>query len=331
MELSQALLCLDVTEEVVEEAIQRGCNLIIAHHPLIFNGLKRLNGNTFVERCIIKAVQNNLAIYAIHTNLDNVATGVNQKLGEVLGLKNLRILRPLKHTLRKLVVFCPESHAVDLRFSLFEAGAGGIGNYDQCSFNVSGMGTFRATDQASPFVGKKGELHYENEVRIELIYPVPAQNAILNAMFAKHPYEEVAYTIYSIENSNQSVGSGMVGELEVEMEEADFLQKLKNQLGTGLIRHTKLTGKNVRRVAICGGSGSFLLKDAIQAEADFFVTADYKYHDFFDAENRIVIADVGHYESEKFTKELLRDFLMKKIRTFAPLLSNINTNPVNYY
>jgi dinuclear metal center YbgI/SA1388 family protein len=330
-ELTQALICLDSTEEVVEEAIQKSCNLIIAHHPIVFSGLKKLNGKNYVERTVIKAIQNNIAIYAIHTNLDNVHSGVNLKIGEILGLKNLRILSPKKDTLRKLVVFCPESHAGDLRYALCEAGAGNIGNYDQCSFYSPGTGTFRANEQANPYVGQKGEIHLEPEVRIEVVFPFPSQGAILSALFAKHPYEEVAYDMYALENKNPLVGSGMVGELEAEMEEVDFLNHLKSKLGTVCIRHTKLLGKKVKKVAFCGGSGSFLLRDAIQTKADFFVTGDYKYHDFFDAENRIVIADVGHYESEKYTKELLRDFLMKKIRTFAPLLSSINTNPVNYF
>ena len=330
-ELSNALICLDSTEAIVDEAIQTGCNLIIAHHPIIFNGLKKINGKNYVERTVIKAIQNNIAIYAIHTNLDNIYSGVNQKIAQILGLSNSYILSPKTNTLRKLAVFCPESHSEKVRLALNEAGAGNIGNYDQCSFNTKGIGTFRANNQAKPFVGELNQIHLEQEVKIEVIFPFPLQQRMIKTLHATHPYEEIAYDLYTLENQNQSIGSGMVGELPEEITEMEFLGLLKSKLNANCIKHTALLGKKVKKIALCGGSGSFLLKDAIREKCDFFVTADFKYHDFFDAENRITIADVGHYESEQFTKELLRDFLMKKFRTFAPLLSSINTNPVNYF
>lgn len=330
-ELTNALICLDSTEAIVEEAIQTGCNLIIAHHPIVFSGLKKINGKNYVERTVIKAIQNNIAIYAIHTNLDNIYSGVNQKIAQVLGLSNTYILSPKNNSLRKLSVFCPESHSEQVRLAMTQSGAGTIGNYDQCSFNSKGIGTFRANEKAKPFIGESNEIHHEPEVKVEVIFPFPLQENILRAMRSNHPYEEVAYDLFMLENKNQTLGSGMVGELSEEMSETEFLGLLKSRLGTSCVRHTALLGKKVKKIALCGGSGSFLLKDAIREKCDFFVTADFKYHEFFDAENRIIIADVGHYESEQFTKELLRDFLMKKFRTFAPLLSSINTNPVNYF
>ncbi|MBX7181033.1 MAG: Nif3-like dinuclear metal center hexameric protein [Bacteroidia bacterium] len=330
-ELSNALICLDSTEAIVDEAIQTGCNLIIAHHPIIFKGLKKINGKNYIERTVIKAIQNNIAIYAIHTNLDNIYSGVNQKIAQILGLSNSYILSPKTNTLRKLAVFCPESHSEKVRLALNEAGAGNIGNYDQCSFNTKGIGTFRANNQAKPFVGELNQIHLEQEVKIEVIFPFPLQERMIKTLQTTHPYEEIAYDLYTLENQNQSIGSGMVGELPEEITEMEFLGLLKSKLNANCIKHTALLGKKVKKIALCGGSGSFLLKDAIREKCDFFVTADFKYHDFFDAENRITIADVGHYESEQFTKELLRDFLMKKFRTFAPLLSSINTNPVNYF
>jgi dinuclear metal center YbgI/SA1388 family protein len=329
-ELMGALICLDSTEEVIDEAIRMNCNLVIAHHPIIFSGLKKITGKTYIERVIIKAIQNNIAIYAIHTNLDNVVGGVNAGIAERIGLKNIRILAPKKELLRKLVTFVPLAHAAALRQALFSAGAGQIGAYEECSFNSPGTGTFKATAGTTPFVGKKGEQHHENETRVEVIYEAFKEKNVLSALRSAHPYEELAYDTYSLENEFQMVGSGITGELEHPVEEMEFLGFLKKKLKTACIRHTRLLGKPVSKVALCGGSGSFLLKDAIASESDIFITADYKYHQFFDADGKILIADVGHFESEQFTKELLFEVIRKKFPTFAVHLSEINTNPVNY-
>jgi len=325
------LISLDCTEDIISEAISNKCNLVISHHPVIFNGIKKLNGKTFVERTVIKAIKNEIAIYAIHTNLDNVLDGVNRKIGEKLGLKNLRILSPKKNQLRKLVTFCPDEQAEKVRSALFEAGCGNIGRYDECSFNVQGTGTFRALEGANPFVGKKGIRHSEQETRIECVFQAHLEGQILKALFSSHPYETVAYDIYALENYNQDKGSGMIGELTEEVEEKEFLKNLKSAMQTQCIRHTALLNKKVKKVAICGGSGSFLLEDAIKSGADFFVTADYKYHQFFDADKRIVIADIGHYESEQFTSELLKELLVRNFSTFAVRLTELVTNPVQYY
>lgn len=325
-----ALICLDSIEEVIEEAIQKKCNLVIAHHPLIFSGLKKINGKNYVERTIIKAIKNDIAIYAAHTNLDNVQHGVNTKIAQKIGLKNCSVLEPKRGLLKKLVTFCPSDKAAEVREAMFKAGAGKIGNYDECSYNLEGLGTFRAGKDTKPYVGERNMQHQEPETRIETIFPTQLQSGILKALFASHPYEEVAYDIYPLENEYQQVGSGLVGELDSPQNEIDFLKNIKTSLQTDCIRYTALTGKKIKRVAVCGGAGSFLLKNAISVKADAFITADLKYHQFFDAEGKILLADVGHFESEQFTVEIFYDLLMEKFPTFAVRLSKTNTNPVNY-
>lgn len=330
MKISSALICLDSTAEVIEEAIRKKCNLVIAHHPIVFNGLKKFTGNDYVQRTIIKAIKNDIAIYAMHTNLDNIHNGVNAKICEKLGLKNCKVLAPKKELLRKLYTFCPVENADLVRKALFDAGAGFIGNYDECSYNMEGFGTFRALEGTNPYVGEKGKQHKEKELKIETIYPAFLEKNILKALIGSHPYEEVAYDIISLENKHSRVGSGMIGELEKPIEEISFLKKIKKQMQTNCIRHTKILGKEIKNVAVCGGSGSFLLKNAIAAGAGIFITSDYKYHQFFDADHNIIIADIGHYESEHFTIELIGDLLKQKFSTFAVRFSEINTNPVFY-
>ena len=336
-DITGALITLDVTEEVLKEAIDNNCNLIIAHHPLIFGGLKRLNGKNMVERITISAIKHDIAIYATHTNLDNTLTGVNQKIADKIGLKNTKILDMKKGQLRKLVTFCPDTKLEDgrmapdaVREAMWQAGAGNIGNYDKCSTNNLVTGTYRANEEADPYIGKQGELVKQDEVRIEVIYPFYKQTDIIKALWDAHPYEEVAYDILTLENDYQETGSGMIGDLETEMDEMDFLQHLKNVMQTNCVRYSPLTNEKIKKVAVCGGSGQFLLKNAISQGADAFVTADFKYHQFFDAEGRILIADIGHYESEQFTVELIYDKLKEKFITFALLKSKVNTNPINY-
>ena len=324
------LVCLDSLEAVVEEAIQLNCNLIIAHHPIIFSGLKKLNGNNCIERTIIKAIKNNIAIYAIHTNLDNIRDGVNSMIAEKLGLQNCKVLSPKRGFLKKLITFAPNENAGDIRTAIFNAGAGEIGNYANCSFNLEGTGTFRGNELSKPYVGLKGELHLEPETRIEVIFPSFLEQNVLSALIKSHPYEEVAYDIYSLDNFHQNIGGGLIGTLKAPVEEAEFLRIVKNTMRCGGIKHTRLLQKPITKVAVCGGSGSFLLADAIGAGADIFISADFKYHQFFDADNRILIADIGHYESEQYTIDMLCALLTKKFPTFAVHFSKINTNPVNY-
>ena len=329
-EIKSALITLDCTEEVVDEAIAQGSGLIVAHHPIVFSGLKKINGKNYVERVIIKAIKNDIALYAAHTNMDNVATGVNARIADKIGLVNARILAPKEGLFRKLVTFCPTDQAENLRNALFSAGAGVIGNYSSCSFNSEGRGTFQANAGAEPFVGDIGKLHVEEETRVETIYPTYRERGILKVLKETHPYEEPAYDVFPLLNSFKQIGSGMIGELPEPREALGFLKELKQLMQTDCIRYTKPSTREVQRIAVCGGSGSFLLRDAIAAGADVFVTSDFKYHQFFDAENKLVIADIGHYESEQFTKQLFYDILTKKFPIFAVHLSKIDTNPINY-
>jgi dinuclear metal center YbgI/SA1388 family protein len=329
-EVRGILVTLDCTEAVVKEAVAKNCNLIVAHHPIVFKGLKRLTGSNYVERTIILAIQNNIAIYAIHTNLDNVNTGVNRKICEKIGLKNLHILSPKTDTLAKLVTFISKEHTDQVLQALHEAGAGQIGNYQNCSFKVEGIGTFKPNEQANPHIGSKLQQEYVHENRVEVIFPRHLQSLIVEALRKAHPYEEVAYYLTHLNNENQEVGSGMIGELETAQEPIEFLKRLKVNMDLKTIRHTDLLGKPVKKVAVCGGAGSFLLPMAIRSGAQVYITADFKYHEFFDAEDKIIIADIGHYESEVFTKELLQEVLTKKFPTFAINFSTTVTNPISY-
>ena len=330
-EITAALICLDSTEEIIHEAIENGCNLIIAHHPIVFSGLKKITGKTYVERTLIKAIQNNIAIYAIHTNLDNYRYGVNYEIGKRLGLENLQILSPNENVLCKLSVFVPSEYTHQVSEALFKAGAGNIGNYSDCSFDQIGTGTFKPLENASPFEGKIGEISKVEEHKMEVIVPTHCLSNVLNAMKNSHPYEEIAYDIVALKNKNQFEGSGMFGYLPAETDEISFLKKIKETFNCAVIRHTELLKRPIKKVAFCGGSGSFLLKNAKQIKADIFITADYKYHDFFDSENQIVIADIGHFESEQYTTNLLADILTKKFPTFAFHKTGINTNPIKYF
>lgn len=332
MEVTGTLLTLDVTEEVIDEAISRNCNLIIAHHPLIFSGLKKIMGRNYVERIVIKAIKNDITIYAAHTNLDNMLDGVNDKIAEKLGLINKKILTPKTNILSKLYTYAPVSIADKVRDAMFAAGAGSIGNYTECSFSANGTGTFRPSAEAHPAIGKAGgPRETDTEVKIEVLVEKHWEREVLAAMRGAHIYEEIAYELIPIANTNQQIGAGIVGNLAEPMNEMDFLAFLKTKMKAEGIRHTQLNGKTIQRVAICGGSGSFLLNDAIGAKADIFITADFKYHQFFDAEGRIIIADIGHYETEQFTPEIFEMVLKKKFPNFAFLLSNVLTNPVKYF
>lgn len=324
-----ALIALDCTEEVVAEAVKRGCNIIIAHHPVIFRGLKSLTGRNGVERTILAAIRNNIAIYAIHTNLDNVITGVNAEIATRLGLRNIEVLVPRPAQLRKLVVYVPHAHAEAVRQAMFDAGAGHIGLYDECSFNLEGQGTFRAGEGTKAFVGEKGVRHNEPETRIETVLHLLNEQAIIQAMIAVHPYEEVAYDVYPLHNAMRSVGSGAIGHFEHSISEEEFLDRVKTVFG-GSLRHTALRGRSVRRVAVCGGSGAFLIGRARAAGADAYLTADIKYHQFFEAEGQLLVADIGHYESERFTMQLIQGHLRRKLPTFAAHLTETVTNPIHY-
>ena len=328
----KGIICsLDSTEDVINEAVEKNCNLVIAHHPIIFGGLKKINGKNYVEKTIITAIKNDIAVYAIHTNLDNVMHGVSGKMAKMLGLQNLSVLLPKENTLKKLFVFVPVEKSMEVRIAIFNAGGGHIGNYSECSFNAEGTGTFKAGTGSNPYVGNIGKQHQEKELKIEVIFPGFLENRIVNAMKAAHPYEEVAYDVVNLSNSNSATGAGILGELAEPMEEKSFLSHLKSIFGLKVVRHTILRNKFIRKAALCGGAGSFLISSALRSGADVYITSDIKYHEFFDANDRILVADIGHYESEQFTIDLLQEILEQKFPTFAVLKTGVTTNPVHYF
>ncbi len=328
--IGSALVCLDCTQQVVEEAARNGCGLVISHHPVIFKGLKSLVARSYVERTVLAAVRHNIALYAIHTNLDNVIDGVNGEIATRLGLKALHVLEPKPAQLRKLVTFVPADHAEAVRNALFAAGAGHIGAYDECSFNLVGTGTFRGGVGTQPFVGQAGSRHNETEERLELIYHATREATILAALDQAHPYEEVAYDLYALLNAHQQVGSGLVGEWEEALDEQTFLAELKSVFGIQVLRHSKLLGRPIRKVALCGGSGAFLLGKAVAAKADAYITGDVKYHEFFDVDDRLLLADIGHYPSEQFTMHLIQRRLGELFPTFAVRLTELVTDPIHH-
>jgi dinuclear metal center YbgI/SA1388 family protein len=329
-EFQKALLCLDLTEQVMKEAVQCNCNLVISHHPLIFRGLKKLTPE-MSETAIIKlALNNDIAVYSIHTNLDNTLKGLNAFVFSKLGITKFNILSPKQGLLSKLVVFCPVEHSEKVRKALFDTGAGLIGHYDCCSYNVEGEGTFRALDMANPFVGEINKIHFEKEIRIEVIFPRYLETRILKSIRTSHPYEEVAYDIYPLDNSHTQSGAGIIGELENPLDEIEFLQLVKCKLGIPVIRHTDFRHSVIKTVALCTGSGSFLIHEAIRSGTDAYLTADLKYHDFFSVEKKLFLVDIGHYESEQSVKEWLNAVLIEKFSNFAFLISKVNTNPVHY-
>ena len=330
IETASALLAVDITEDVVDEAISTGCGLIITHHPLIFFPVKRITGKNHIERIIIKALKNDISVYSAHTNLDSVFGGVSWKMAEKLSLRDVKVLSPLKGRLLKLVTFVPESHLEKVREAVFSAGAGVVGNYDRCSFNAEGYATFRGNEHSSPFAGKKGEFHHEPEIRFETILLSHLKDDVIKALLGSHPYEEVAYDIYLLENEYQMAGAGCMGELVSEMAETDFLIKLSEVFGSKGIRYSTPLNRMIKKVALCGGAGSAFLGDAIKCGADVYVTGDVKYHDFVNVSGEILLADIGHFEGEKFSTEILYDLIIKKFPTFALRFSERNTNPINY-
>lgn len=329
-EATGALLCLDVTEAVLDEAIALGCNLVISHHPLIFKGYKSITGKDYVERCILKAIRNDMVLYAAHTNLDNAKGGVNYKIAEKIGLKHLQVLEPKRNSLLKLVTFVPTEQAERVRKALFAAGCGNIGGYDSSSYNLKGEGTFRAGENTHPFCGSIGELYREEEVRIETILPSYKKGEVVRALLSAHPYEEPAFDLYPLENEWTQAGAGIVGELETPETELEFLKRIKKIFEVECVKHNRLTGREIQKVALCGGAGAFLIPQAIRSGADIFITGEIKYHDYFGHEDEILLAEIGHYESEQYTKEIFYSIIRDLFPNFALHLSKINTNPIKY-
>ncbi len=330
-EVNGILVTLDTLENVVDEAIAKNCNLIVSFHPIVFSGLKKITGKTYVERVVMKALAHSIAIYSMHTALDNSPAGVNAKICEVLGLVNPRILIPKKKALKKLVTYIPKTHEQEVKEALFATGAGALGNYSHCSFKTEGQGSFMAKEGANPTLGTVGTLHIEEEIQLNLTFDAILEAKVLQALFHSHPYEEVAYEITSLDNSHQNLGMGMVGELPKAISETEFLDLLKDKMNAAVVRHSALLDKPIQKVAVLGGSGAFAIGAAKACGADIYVTADLKYHQFYEAEGQLVLADIGHFETEQFTKNLLVEFLNKKIPNFAVTLSESITNPIKYY
>ena len=329
-ETTGALLCLDVTEAVLDEAITLGYNLVISHHPLIFKSYKSITGKDYVERCILKAIKNDIAIYSAHTNLDNATGGVNFKIAEKIGLKKIRILDPKDNSLLKLVTYVPSEHADAVRQALFRVGCGCIGNYDSCSYNVEGEGTFRALEDSTPFCGTIGEEHHEKEIRIETILPTFKKQEAIRALTSAHPYEEPAYDLFLLQNNWQQAGAGVIGELDYPETELEFLKRIKKIFEVGCIKHNKLSGREIQKVALCGGAGAFLLPQAIRNGADVFITGEIRYHEYFGHEAEILMAEIGHYESEQYTKEIFYSIIRDLFPNFTLQFSKVNTNPIKY-
>ncbi|MCW3161180.1 Nif3-like dinuclear metal center hexameric protein [Chryseobacterium oryctis] len=330
-DVSGILVCHDALENVVDEAVEKNCNLIVCFHPIIFSGLKSLTGKNYVERAILKAIENKIAIYAIHTAWDNDFFGVNQGICNQLGLKNLKILQPKKNNLKQLTVFVPKDYSEKVKNALFEAGAGNIGFYDECSFTINGNGSFRPIEGSNPFSGQQNIRENADEDMISVIFEDFKQGKIISAMKSAHPYEEVAYQIYSLDNENHHSGLGMYGEFEEEMDEKDFLHFVKEKFNLEIIKHSDFTGKKIKRVGVLGGSGATGIKSALAKKCDAYLTGDIKYHDYFLAESKMLICDIGHYESEQFVTQQLFEILSQKFSTFAISKSIEKTNPVNYF
>ncbi|KIA85189.1 Nif3-like dinuclear metal center hexameric protein [Flavobacterium sp. AED] len=329
-EATGVLVCHDALENIIDEAIAKNCNLVVCFHPILFSGLKKITGKNYVERAVIKAIKNDIAIYAVHTALDNHQEGVNKIFCDALGLVNTKILIPKQHFIRKLVTYTIPENAEEVRNALFDAGAGTIGNYENCSFNSKGIGTYMGNEHSNPQVGERFEFVQGDEIKIEVTFEKHLETKILKALFKSHAYEEVAYEIYDLQNQHQNIGLGMIGELENPIKEKEFLLFAKEKMQSGGIRHSNFLGKEIKKVAVLGGAGSFAIKNAIQAGADAYLTADLKYHQFYEAENRLLLADIGHFESERYTKNYIVEYLRKKILNFAVILSEENSNPVKY-
>lgn len=329
-EATGILVCHDALENIIDEAIAKNCNMVVCFHPILFSGLKKITGKNYVERAVIKAIKNDIAIYAVHTALDNHQEGVNKIFSDALGLINTKILIPKQHFIRKLVTFTIPENAEEVRNALFDAGAGNIGNYENCSFNSKGIGTYMGNEHSNPQVGERFEFVQGDEIKIEVTFEKHLENKILKALFKSHAYEEAAYEIYELQNQHQNIGLGMIGELKNPMGEKEFLLFAKEKMECGGIRHSNFIGKEIKKVAVLGGAGSFAIKNAIQAGADAYLTADLKYHQFYEAENKTLLADIGHFESERYTKNYIVEYLRKKILNFAVILSEENSNPVKY-
>ena len=328
-EVTGILLCTDVREETVDEAIERGFNMIISHHPLLFRGLKKIVGRTYQERVVAKAIKHDITIYCAHTNMDSARGGVNFKMAEKLGLKNVSVLDPQQGTLLKVVVFVPMSHVTQVETAMCDAGAGHLGDYDNCSYKLEGIGQYRPLEGAHPVAGEVAELHSEPETRIEVLVNKALCGRVVAAMLKAHPYEEPAFDIIALENEDSYSGLGVIGDIEPQDAKA-FLERVKTAFEVVTLRYSGDLDRRVSRIAMCGGAGAEFIGKALALGADVYITGDMKYHEFQGNEDRIIIADIGHYESEHYTKEIFYDVIQKKNPNFAVDFAKSEKNQVKY-
>ena len=324
------IVCLDAIESVIDEAIEKNCNVIVSFHPIIFEGLKKITNTNYVEKAVNKCIKDNISLISIHTAMDNSIVGVNKIICDKLKLNKTRILIPKKGTIKKLTTYVPEKNLEDLKNKLYTSGAGTIGNYDECSFSVKGIGTFKGNSKSNPIIGKKGSQTKIEEVKVTFTFPAHKEQQVLQTLKINHPYDEYAFEIISTENINKDIGLGMIGELDKGMSENEFINYIKIKMNTKIIRHSELTGRSIKTVAVLGGSGSFAINNAISENVDVYITSDLKYHDFFKADKKILLTDIGHYESEQYTKNAIHTYLTEKITNFAIVLAETNSNPVKY-
>lgn len=329
-EATGAVLCVDATEAIVDEAIDRGVNLVISHHPLLFRGLKRITGRTATERIVAKALKHDIAIYSAHTNMDSAPGGVSWATGRRAGLTAMRTLVPQQGRLMKLAVFVPSAYSNAVSEALWNAGAGRMGNYDRCAYMTDGRGTYRPLPGADPAIGTVGQSHTEAETRIEVVFPTAISGRVVQAMLKAHPYEEPAFDLIPLANDITSAGLGVIGSLKTPMPASEYIAWVKQALGIGAIPYAGDARRMVHRVALCGGAGAEFIGNAIAAGADLYMCGDLKYHDFTTHADSIVLADIGHYESEQCTKEIFYDIIQKNFPNFATYYAEEDKNPISY-
>ena len=330
-ELRGVLVCHDALESVVQEAIEKGCNCIVAFHPIIFSGLKSITGKSYVERAVMLALENKIAIIAVHTAWDNDFYGVNHGIAKALGLRHLQVLIPKKDALSQLRFFVPVEAAEQVRSAIFATGAGTIGQYADCSFNIHGTGTFLPLEKASPAYGEVGTWEQVSEMEVQILVENWQLPAAIQAMKDAHPYEEVAYYVTSLRNENHHAGLGQFGLLDEEMSAQEFLSECRAVFDVPVIRTSSHFTGRIRKVAVLGGSGASGISAAKKLGCDAYVSSDFKYHDFFQGDENFLLADVGHFESERFVSQQLADVISNILPTFAVLKSETKTNPVNYF
>lgn len=325
--IKRVLVCLEVNSDIVDEAIRLGVDIIISHHPLIFTPLKNITNDDYISQILIKCIKNDISLYALHTNFDNANGGMNDILADIIELKDTKPLKKIEYNnLFKLVVFVPQTHAEIVRNAMLNSGAGHIGNYSHCSFNLEGKGTFLPLYGTSPFIGRQGELERVDEVRIETIVKEEELINVVNTMLKAHPYEEAAYDVYPLENSTIK-GLGRIGVLDKEMNFMDFCNYIKEKFNLSSLNTAGDSERIIKTVAVLGGDGNDFIEDAIASGCDVFISGDIKHHKaLVGVLNGINIIDAGHYNTENLAIPYISDFI-NSIADVDCFVSNINTNP----